>query len=508
MWTLRWANMPSVPALVVDGREDVGLAGRGGRSRRRRARRRGRRAGSRGPARCVRGCRAAPSRARVYAAGERGDVARSAYGGRAMVFAIDGRGLAGAAARRRPLRPCCSRGAARLHPEDEYRVLETGRARDAPRAAAVRMALPASRGWRRSSAAPTRSGRPRPRPLAVGPAGRASCSRCTTARGRSAPATSPPTSASGIAWPGPARSLRRADRLLFDTATVRDDVVAAWGLDPAGAARGPRGRGPRAGGRRAAPGVGGRSCCGSARWSPARGPTCSAPPSRPRARDGLRRGAGRGRATGREAAALAGPGVARSGAVDDTVLRALLRVRSRSSRRRGARATASRRSRRSPTARRRSSATCRCSARRSGAARCACRSRSRAALAAALLRLEREPGLRGRWSPRRRPRPTWEAAAAVLHAALHEAAAGPQVSAASPWSRCCTAPRGARRAARLAGGHLGAHQLVVVDTGPDDGGAELARPPAPRSSRCPRTRASARPTTRASRAPATTSRCC
>ena len=44
------------------------------------------------------------------------------------------------------------------------------------------------------------------------------------------------------------------------------------------------------------------------------------------------------------------------------------------------------------------------------------------ALAAALLRLEAEPGLRAQLVAAAPPRPTWAAAAQILHGALHEAA--------------------------------------------------------------------------------------
>ncbi len=341
-------------------------------------------------------------------------------GSRAMVFAIDGRGLAGA-----------GRGVARyagklldalqeLHPEDEYRLLAPG-APGTRRSDAVRMALLGRPRLETLVGGADAVWAPAPRPLAVGPR----TGLVLTVHDRSweeRPGDFTPYERLWHRVARPRALVRRADRLLFDTATVRDDVVAAWGLDPSRA-------------RLAAPGVAAPD--DAPQPLP---PGITAPfllwvgALEPRKRPDLLAAAFRSaRASGlqaelvvvgegREAPALTGPGIHALGRVDDAVLGALLpRALALVAPSRGegygltplealAHGTPAVVSD-LPVFRETLGG---------GALRVS--PEEPAALAAALLRLEREPGLRAALVAAAPPRPTWEAAAEVLHTALHEAA--------------------------------------------------------------------------------------
>lgn len=338
-----------------------------------------------------------------------------------MVFGIDGRGLAGA-----------QRGVGRYarsllaalrsaHPADEYRVLEA----DAPgtrRVDAVRMGLTGRPRLDALLGGVDAVWAPAPRPIALGPR----TGLVLTVHDRAweeRPGDFTPYERLWHRVARPRRLAARADRLLFDTAVVRDDVLAAWGLD--------RGRA-----RIAAPGVevpaasppplpdGVREpfLLWVGALEPRKGPDLLGHAFRAARADGLVAelvvvGAGR------ESHELAGPGVRLLGAADDSTLHALLpRALALVAPSRGEgyglaplealahgtpalvtdlpvfRETLAEGALRVPT-------------------------EDPQALAAALLRLEREPGLGERLVAQAPPRPTWEAAAEVLHAALHEAAA-------------------------------------------------------------------------------------
>lgn len=338
-----------------------------------------------------------------------------------MVFAIDGRGLAGA-----------GRGVARYarmllialretHPEDEYRVLQPG-APGTRRQDALRMALLGHPRLEKLVGGADAVWAPAPRPLAVGP----ETGLVLSVHDRSWEERPGDFTPYERVWHRAARPrtlARRADRLLFDTATVRDDVLAAWDLDGArarlaapGVAPPPDVVGPLP------PGVTAPFLLWVGALEPRKGPDILAAAFRSARADGLEAElvvVGEGR----EAAVLTGPGIHALGRVDDAVLGALLpRALALVSPSRGEgygltplealthgtpavvsdlpvfRETLA-----------------------GGALRVP--SEEPAAFAGALLRLEREPGLRAALVAAAPPRPTWEAAAEVLHAALHEAAA-------------------------------------------------------------------------------------
>lgn len=336
-----------------------------------------------------------------------------------MVFAIDGRGLAGA-----------PRGVARYasallaalrerHPEDTYRLLSPGD-RGTRRGDAVRMAVTGRPRIDELVGGAAAVWAPAPRPLAVGPG----TGLVLTVHDRSWEERPGDFTAYERAWHRLARPravATRADRLLFDTATVRDDVVAAWGLDPARA-------------RLAPPGVAAPAAAAPPAgfdrpfflWVGALEPRKAPDVAGAAFRDARERGLAAELVVvgqGREAAALAGPGVRHLGAPADAMLQALLpRALALVAPSRGEgygltplealahgtpaivsdlpvfRETLGNGALRVPVD-------------------------DPAALADALLRLEREVGLRAALVAAAPPRPEWSAAAEVLHTALHEAAA-------------------------------------------------------------------------------------
>lgn len=339
-----------------------------------------------------------------------------------MLLAIDGRGLAGA--RRGVARYASSllEALREAHPEDEYRVLEPG-APGTSRGAAVRMAVTGRPHLEELVGGADAVWAPAPRPLAVGPR----TGLVLTVHDRSWEERPGDFTAYERAWHRVARPralAARADRVLFDSAAVRDDVVPAWGLDPART-------------RLAPPGVA----------APPPGPPPPLPAGitepfllwvgalEPRKAPGVLAAAfARARSqglqaelvvvgAGRDAGVLAGPGVRALGAVDDEVLHALLpRALALVAPSRGegyglgplealAHGT--------PAV----VSDLPVFAETLGGAALRVPVGDPAALARALLRLEREPGLRAALAAAAPPRPSWAAAAGVLHTALHEAAA-------------------------------------------------------------------------------------
>jgi glycosyltransferase involved in cell wall biosynthesis len=335
-----------------------------------------------------------------------------------VVIAIDGRGLAGA---RRGVARYASELLAALraaHPEDEHRVLAPG-APGTTRVDALRMGLTGRPRLEELVGGADVVWAPAPRPLAVG----ARTGLVLTVHDRTWEERPRDFTPYERAWHRVLRARRlaaRADRLLFDSAVVRDDVVAAWGLDPARA-------------RLAAPGVAAPGAPGPLPagvrepfllWvgalEPRKGPgDLAAAFARARAA-GLRAGlvvVGEGRE------ALAGPGIHALGTVDDATLAALLPralALVAPSHREGYGLTPLEALAHGtpavvtdlPVFRETLGA---------GALRVPVG--DPAALADALLRLEREEGLRERLVAAAPPAPRWEEAAAVLHAALTEAAA-------------------------------------------------------------------------------------
>lgn len=335
-----------------------------------------------------------------------------------MVFAIDGRGLAGP-----------QRGVGRyarsllaalraLHPQDEYRLLEPGAA-GTGRAGAVRMAATGRPHLEALVGGADAVWAPAPRPLAVG----ARTGLVVTVHDRAweeRPGDFTPYERLWHRVARPRALARRADRVLFDTATVRDDVVAAWGLEPGRARLAPPGVDPPAPGPPAPlpPGVREPFLLWVGALEPRKGPDVLAAAFRRARAEGLRAelvvvGAGR------EAHVLDGPGVHSLGAADDATVRALLpRALALVAPSRGegyglgplealAHGTPAVVSPLPVFAET-----------LGGGALTAAPEE----LAEALLRLERDPGLRARLVAAAPPRPTWDHAAGVLHAALHEAA--------------------------------------------------------------------------------------
>ncbi len=337
-----------------------------------------------------------------------------------MVFAIDGRGLAGA-----------RRGVARYarmllgalregHPEDEYRLLEPG-APGSRRQDAVRMAVLGRPRLEKLVGGADAVWAPAPRPLAIGP----STGLVLTVHDRSWELRPGDFTAYERLWhrvAQPRALAQRADRLLFDTATVRDDVLAAWGLDPRRARLVPPGvEAPHGAVGPLPPGITAPFLLWVGALEPRKGPDVLAAAFRSARATGLQAElvvVGEGR----EAPLLTGPGVHALGRADDNVLAGLLsRALALVSPSRGEgygltplealahgtpavvsdlpvfRETLGGGALRVPP-------------------------EEPAAFAAALLRLEREPGLRAALVAAAPPRPTWEAAAEVLHTALHEAA--------------------------------------------------------------------------------------
>ena len=339
-----------------------------------------------------------------------------------MVFAIDGRGLAGA-----------HRGVARYatgllaalrqaHPEDDYRVLEPGAA-GSGRGAAASMALAgrplleelvggAAAGWA-----------PAPRPLAIGPR----TGLVLTVHDRSweeRPADFTPYERLWHRVARPRALAGRADRVLFDTVAVRDDVVAAWGLALERTRIAPPGvAAPASGPPPPLPdGVQEPFLLWVGALEPRKAPDVLAEAFARARADGLRAqlvvvGAGR------LAGVLTGPGIHALGPADDATLAALLPralavvapshgegygLAPLEGLAHGVPAIVSDLPVYATTL-------------AGGALRVP--PGDVEALAAALLRLEREPGLRDALVAAAPPRPEWRAAAAVLHAALHEAAA-------------------------------------------------------------------------------------
>ncbi len=333
-----------------------------------------------------------------------------------MVLGIDGRGLTGT-----------RRGVARYasallealraaHPEDRYVVLEPGAA-GTSRAAAVSAGL---LGRPRVDALLGRVDAvwaPAPRPLAVGPR----TGLVLSVHDRSWEQRPGDFTPYERLWHGvarPRRLARRADVLLFDTAAVRDDVVPAWGLDPARA-------------RLAAPGVEPPAPAGPA---PARPFFLWVGALEPRkAPEVLAVAFAAARAAGlsselvvvgegRMADVLDGPGVRRLGRVDDEALAALLphaRALVAPSHGEGYGLTPLEALAHGTPA---IVSDLPVFAETLGGAALRVPAGDPRALAAALLRLEREPGLRAELAAAAPPRPEWEDAAAVLHRALHDAA--------------------------------------------------------------------------------------
>ena len=332
--------------------------------------------------------------------------------------------------------------------------------------------------------APTRCGRPRPRPLAVGPR----TGLVLTVHDRAweeRPATSPPTSGSGTACARP-RALARAG----GPAALRHRRPCATTWSPPGgwtrrrgAARPARGRRPPAPAGGAAPGVGAPVPPVGRRAGAAQGrPTCWRPRRRAARADGLRaelvvvgrraarprRWTARGRRLGRRRrhdarrAAAAGPRARRPSRGEGyglTPLEALAH---------GTPAW---------------SATCRSSRETLGGAALRCRSRSalpwrRAAAAGAA-----SPGCGRASSPRRRRDPRGRPRPRCCTPRCTRRRRGAGRGERHRHHRAPSLRPGARPAARLARARmLVPHQLVVVDTGPDDGGSACARAAAaPRS---------------------------
>ncbi len=335
---------------------------------------------------------------------------------RPLVVAIDGRGLAGA-------RRGVARYAAELaealragHPGDEYRLLAPG-APGSSRGAAARMAATGRPRLDALVGGADAVWAPAPRPLALG---------ARTVHDRSWEERPEDFTAYERLWHRAARPRRlaaRADRLLFDSATAREEVVAAWGLEPARTRLAPPGVAAPAPGPPGPLPVGVREpfLLWVGALEPRKAPeVLAAAFARARAQGLAARLVVVG--AGRAAEALCGAGVVRLGAAEDTTLRALLpRALALVAPSRGEgyglgplealahgtpaivsdlpvfRETLGGGALRVPVG-------------------------DVAALAAALLRVEREPGLRAALVAAAPPRPTWAAAAAVLHSALHEAA--------------------------------------------------------------------------------------
>jgi glycosyltransferase involved in cell wall biosynthesis len=227
-------------------------------------------------------------------------------------------------------------------------------------------------------------------------------------------------------WHGamrPARLARAADRVVFDTAVVRDAAVARFGLDPARARLAPPGVDRAAPGPPAAlpPGLPEAFVLLAGALEPRKAPEVAVEAVRLARARGLRAElvvAGEGRL----AASLAGPGVHLLGRVDDPALHALyagalaLVLPSRAegyglgpleALAHGTPSVVSD----LPVLRE-----------TLGDAALRAAPGDPVALAAQLLRLEREPGLRARLVAAAPPAPTWEATAAAVGRALEEAA--------------------------------------------------------------------------------------
>jgi glycosyltransferase involved in cell wall biosynthesis len=338
-----------------------------------------------------------------------------------MVIAIDGRGLAGA--RRGVARYAVELLAAlrAAHPEDEHRVLAPG-APGTARHDALRMALTGRPRIEELVGGADVVWAPAPRPLAVGPG----TGLVLTVHDRSWEERPGDFTPYERLWHRVMRApalAARADRVLFDTAAARDDVVGAWGLDPARTRLAPPGVAAPAPGPPPPlpPGVTEPFFLWLGALEPRKAPEVLAEAYGSARAEGLRAGlvvVG----TGRHADVLRGPGVSHLGAVDDAVLHALLpRALALVAPSRGegyglgplealahgTPAVVSDLPSFEETL---------------GEAALRVRVGDATALAGALLRLEREPGLRARLAAAAPPRPTWEAAAGVLHTALREAA--------------------------------------------------------------------------------------
>ena len=336
-----------------------------------------------------------------------------------MVFAIDGRGLAGAP------RGVARYGAALLsalraeHPGDEYRLLAPG-AHGAGRPAALSMAAAGRPRLEALTGGADAVWAPAPRPLAVGPR----TGLVLTVHDRSWEERPGDFTVYERLWHGamrPRALARRADRVLFDSAAVRDDVVGAWGLEPGRTRLAPPGvdapgaPGPAPGGLPAS----------FLLWVGALEPR--------KAPDVLAAAYTRARAAGllaglvvvgagRMARTLDGPGVHALGPVDDDTLRALLPhalALVAPSRGEGYGLTPLEALAHGTPA---IVSDLPVFAETLGDGALRVPVDDPVALADALLRVEREPGLRARLVAAAPPRPDWRAAAAVLHAALHEAA--------------------------------------------------------------------------------------
>lgn len=339
-----------------------------------------------------------------------------------MVFAIDGRGLAGA-----------QRGVARYvrgmlaalqarHPEDDYPVLEPGAA-GTSRADAVRMALTGRPRLEELVGGADAVWLPAPRPASVGPrTGLVVTVHDRTWEERPADFTSYERLWHRVTRP---RALAaRADRVLFDTATVRDDVVPAWGLDPSCARLAPPGVEPAPAGPPPPlpPGVHGPFLLWVGALEPRKAPDVLADAFRRARADGLTAElvvVGEGRM----AQGLAGPGVHLLGAADDATLAGLLpRAQALVAPSHGeGYGLAPLEALAHGTPAIVSDLPVFAETLGDGALRV--RPGDAPALAGALLRLEREDGLRERLVAGAPLRPQWRDAAAALHAALHEAAA-------------------------------------------------------------------------------------
>jgi glycosyltransferase involved in cell wall biosynthesis len=218
----------------------------------------------------------------------------------------------------------------------------------------------------------------------------------------------------------PGRLARAADRVLFDTAAVRDAAAARYGVDPARTRIAPPGVDPPAPGVLPS-GLPGEFVLFAGALEPRKAPEVAVEAVRLAREQGLRAelvvvGGGR------LAPGLAGPGVHLLGRVEDTALHALyaaalaLVVPSRlegyglgplEALAHGTPSVVSDLAVLRETL---------------GDAALRAAPGDPAAFAAALLRLEREPGLRGRLAASAPPAPTWEATAAAVGRALEEAA--------------------------------------------------------------------------------------